>query len=134
MLYLLDTSIIIEHLRGNQTIRKFISSHPGDEFSTSCICEAEIYEGIYQEKTKQNFEKHRDQLKELFTWFNEVLKFDSIQAEIAGKIRASLSKDGQLIGDLDILIASAAISKQATLWTKNPKHFFRIKELQILFL
>lgn len=50
MNYLLDTSVIIGILRGKAEAENFIADHIDDNFSTSCICEAEIAEGIYREK------------------------------------------------------------------------------------
>jgi len=130
MSYLLDTSTIIDLLRGNQAIKDFIASHLEDIFVTSCICEAEIAEGIYREK-EENIKMRKTQLKQLFSSFYQVLPFDSKQADIAGRIRAELGKEGRLIDDLDILIAAACLSFPATIITKNAKHFSRVKNLQI---
>lgn len=131
MNYLLDTSVIIEILRGKTETENFISDHIDDSFSTSCICEAEIAEGIYREK-QENIPIRRQQMKKVLTSLHQVLQFDSEQADIAGRIRAELGKAGQLIDDLDILIAAAAIHSQAAVVTKNPKHFLRIKNLQVI--
>ena len=131
MNYILDTSAIIDILRGKEPVKKFISDHLDSTFSTSCICEAEVAEGIYREK-KEDIPARREQMKKVFSSFYRVLPFDSDQANIAGRIRAELGKTGQLIDDLDILIAAAAVSTQAAVVTKNPKHFLRIKNLQVI--
>jgi predicted nucleic acid-binding protein len=55
MLYLLDTSVIIDLLRNNDGAAKnFVLSHIDDEILTSTICEAEITEGLYYE-TQTNY-------------------------------------------------------------------------------
>jgi len=131
MNYILDTSAIIDILRGKEAAERFISEHIDDTFSTSCICEAEVAEGVYREK-KEDIPARREQMKKVFSSFYRVLPFDSDQANIAGRIRAELGKTGQLIDDLDILIAAAAVSTQAAVVTKNPKHFLRIKNLQVI--
>ena len=131
MNYILDTSAIIDILRGKEAAERFISEHIDDTFSTSCICEAEVAEGVYREK-KEDIPARREQMKKVFSSFYRVLPFDSDQANIAGRIRAELGKTGQLIDDLDILIAAATVSTQAAVVTKNPKHFLRIKNLQVI--
>lgn len=132
MNYLLDTSAIIDILRGKISTEDFISNHLEDAFSTSCICEAEIAEGVYRENM-ENIPLRQKQMKKLFTSFNQVLPFNSTQADIAGRIKAELGKAGKLIDDLDILIAAAAIHLQASIVTKNPKHFLRIgQQLQVI--
>lgn len=133
MIYLLDTSILIELLRNNSEAKDFLATHQEDTFITSAVCEAEVYEGVYREKS-ENISIKAKIFEELLTKFFEVVFFDSVQAEITGKIRADLSKSGHLIGDLDILIASSAIANQAILLTKNPKHFSRIKDLRLMIL
>lgn len=131
MQYLLDTSVIIDFLRQKPPVRDFVLSHKDDIIVTSSICEAEIYSGVYREE-KKNISKRKQQVKRLFASFYQVLSFDSAQAEIAGQVRAQLAKKGNLIDDLDILISATAISSQSVLVTKNPKHFQRIQNLEIL--
>ena len=48
--------------------------------------------------------------------------------------KADLAKRGELIEDMDILIAATSIATNAVLVTGNSKHFERIKTLQILSL
>lgn len=131
MNYLLDTSAIIDILRGKGEVENFIADHIDDSFSTSCVCEAEIAEGVYREKT-ENIPIRQKQMKKVMASFHQVLPFDSEQADIAGRIRAELGKAGQLIDDLDILIAAAAMCSQAAVVTKNTKHFARIKNLRVI--
>lgn len=132
MIYLLDTSIIIEVLRNNPQIKIFASERPEDIFLTSAICEAEVWEGIFREKV--NFDKKREEFERFLQSLGKTLLFDSDQAKIAGQLRSSLSLKGELIGDIDILIAACALKNNATLWTKNPKHFEKIKNLQVQVL
>ena len=54
---------------------------------------------------------------------------DSIK--ISADIYADLRKKGELIEDIDILIAGIAISNNLVLVTKNKSHFSRIKKLNI---
>ena len=131
MTFLVDTSVIIEILRDNETAHEFVTNHPKDKFLTSCLCEAEIIAGIYSKEVK-NISTKREQAMKTLLSFDEIIPFGGEQTDQFGKIYADLADRGQLIEDMDILIAAVAIYKGATLWTKNPKHFSRIKNLEIL--
>lgn len=133
MVYLLDTSVLIDLLRGKPDAKVFVDRHLEEAITTSSICEAEVYEGIYREKGG-DIPKKRQTFQNLLKNFSPAVPFDSDQAEIAGKIRTQLALKGSLIGDLDVLIAAAAISQDAALVTKNIKHFEKIPDLQLLSL
>jgi tRNA(fMet)-specific endonuclease VapC len=47
------------------------------------------------------------------------------------KIRSELQKSGELLDDMDMLIAACCITENAILVTNNTKHFARIKKLKI---
>lgn len=129
MTYLLDTSVIVEYFRKNPKAGEFFDVHKQDNLVTSSICEAELGEGIYREKPEKVPQKLA-QKNDFFESLGEIVVFDRAQADVAGKIRADLSLKGSLIGDLDILIAAAVLSQNATLVTKNPKHFEKIAGLK----
>jgi predicted nucleic acid-binding protein len=52
-------------------------------------------------------------------------------AQKFGQIRAKLKRKGQIIDDLDILIAATCLANNLVLITENQKHFKRIEELEI---
>lgn len=59
------------------------------------------------------------------------MPFDEKAAEIYGRIRTELEKRGEVIGANDLLIASHALSIQATLVTNNLREFTRIAGLKL---
>ncbi len=130
MTYFLDTSILIDLLRQKSEAWDFLHKIEEEIITTSSVCEAEIYEGVYRERP-ENIQSKREIFLNLLKKLTEITIFDSEQAETAGKIRAELAKKGSLIGDLDVLIAAAAMAKNAVLVTKNPKHFQKIPGLQV---
>lgn len=134
MTFLVDTSVIIEFLRGNSKTFEFFSSKANDSFITSCVCVAEILEGVYREKTQENIALRKKEVEILFKSFYKIIAFDSDEADMAGQIRADLGKRGEKIEDLDVFIAATALKNDATLWTKNPKHFSKIRNLQVALL
>jgi len=64
----------------------------------------------------------------------ESYPFDNAAAEVYAKIRASLEREGRVIGPNDMLIAAIAVARGATLVTGNSKEFGRIPELECLTL
>ena len=46
----------------------------------------------------------------------------------ASSIWRELRESGKLIDDRDLLIGATAIAKDLPLWTKNEKHFSRLKK------
>jgi len=128
--YILDSDILIYFLKGNQDIVKKIISLPKDDLYITIINYTELLYGIYNSnKITQNKEKILPFLEKF-----KVLQFDKNSSEIFAKIKAKLKKQGNIIADMDLMIASIAIANKAILFTNNIKHFERIKELKILKL
>jgi tRNA(fMet)-specific endonuclease VapC len=61
----------------------------------------------------------------------ELVGFDSKASTVYGKVRSELEKAGKVIGAMDMLIASHALSIDATLVTNNEKEFRRIEGLKL---
>lgn len=83
------------------------------------------------------FGLNRNYSKQLDFWLHEVLgkfkviPFDDVSAAIYGNIRASLEKSGTPLDNMDMLIASSALSAGAVLVSHNKKHFSKIKNLAV---
>lgn len=128
--YFLETSVVINFLRGKSKTIKDIESLE-DELTSSLVCLAELYEGIYRLKQKDKAEKA------LFNFFAGLSKVYGLDKEIArnfGQIRAKLKLRGEIIEDLDILLAATCLAHNLILVTHNPRHFKRVKNLQVLGL
>ena len=52
--------------------------------------------------------------------------------DVTSEERARLREEGNLIGDMDILIGATAISCNLTLLTNNRRHFERMQGLNIV--
>lgn len=125
--YFLDTSVIIPYIRGDKSVIEFIDNLEG-ELVSSYICLAELYEGIFRYKNKNEEE---NKLLIFFHGLDEVIGLDENISMRFGFIRTELRQKGLLIEDLDIFIAVSCLVHQAVLVTDNVKHFERIKNLQI---
>lgn len=125
--YLLDTSVIIDYLRGKETAVSLLDNIEGELFS-SYICMAEIYEGVYRVSNKEKIE---DAAVNFFASLSGIYGVDESVAKKFGEIRAELKKKGILIEDLDLLIAATCLVYDLTLITFNYKHFSRIDKLRL---
>jgi tRNA(fMet)-specific endonuclease VapC len=128
MSYLLDTDIIIYWLNDAiPNIRNKINSIANDEIYISSITVAELYFGAYY---SSQVIKNIELLNEFTSELN-ILNLDTECGKIFGKIKADLKKEGKIINDSDLFIASIAISNKMRLVTNNDKHFKRIEDLKI---
>ncbi len=128
MIYCLDTDILIEYFRGNEKIvRKISSLADEDGIALTWLSFYEFFKGIYvsQKPDEEFFLKNL-----LATCLVLDSSFES--SKIGGEIYAALKKEGKLINDADILIASIVKANQATLVTNNTSHFIRISGLQVV--
>lgn len=128
MKYLLDTNICIYLIKGNdeKLIKKFVKHSPID-FAISSITVSELWYGCYKSIKK---EENITALTEFLQPF-EIINFDEHAAETYGSIRNQLEKNGTIIGAMDMLIASIALSNNLILLTNNEKEFNRVPKLKI---
>ena len=123
--YVLDTDICIYWLKGSEAIKRKVKQIGPDSLRTTIFTLAELKYGAF------NSHNVRTNLQNIQSFLSKVvvLNFDEDAAEKFGKIKADLRKQGQLIEDFDILIASSVLSHGGTLVTNNVTHFKRIPEL-----
>lgn len=126
--YLLDTSIIIDYLRGRDQVVKGIDDLNG-ELTSSVLCLAELYEGVYRAKDKKAV---KEAVSDFFSSLSSVFTLDESIAIKFGELRAMLKDQGNIIADIDIFIAATCIVNNLTLVTHNVRDFSRIRELLIL--
>lgn len=121
--YLLDTDIssyIIKH-KPPQVKHQFDRLLP-NEMAISAITQAELLYGLKKlpsEHVLQSKVKQYLQLMHVLDWSADASPF---YADIHDYLRTS----GQLIGEMDMLIASHALAINAKLVTNNVKHYQRI--------
>lgn len=127
-MWMLDTDICIALIKRQppELIAKLRKHKPG-EVAISAITQAELHFGV--SKSAQP-EKNRAALDQ-FLLPLEVLTFDEIAAECYGQVRATLESAGTPIGPLDTLIASHALSINATIVTNNVREFSRVRGLRV---
>lgn len=128
MKYLLNTNICIAAFRPKFLwLREKIAEHPVADIGISVFTLAELYYGVH--KSEQPL-KNEAVVKQFLSVFH-IVHFDEEMSALYGKIRSVLEKAGKPIGNMDLLIASQALSLKLTLITANEKEFNRIATLKI---
>jgi len=108
MRYMLDTDTVSLLVRENPSVIKNLLGHEKDEICISVITYAELCFGLEKKGSERLFNKVSVILGKL-----SILDFNCSQSEIYGKIRLKLEKSGMPLGDMDMLIAAAALSAGA---------------------
>ncbi len=130
MKYILDSDILIYFLKGERKIVDKVLSLSKKNLYITIINYTELLYGIYN---STNISQNKEKILPFLDSF-KILQFDKKSSEIFAKLKSKLKKEGKIIADMDLMIASITISNNATLFTNNLKHFERIKNLKILKL
>jgi len=125
--YLIDSDILIYFLKGKKEVIEKISQIPIDNLYISIINYTELIYGAYNSaKIEQNLK-----VIEPFLDNFKVLEFTKTSSLIFAKEKARLKKSGNIIADMDLMIASIAIENDCILISNNIKHFQRIQNLEL---
>lgn len=114
--YLLDTTVIIDHLRGVESVSAYLEEIglKGDTAGCCCINIAEIYSGMLEKET----EKTNRFINSLY--YYEVTREIS---KTSGRLRQKYSKKGITLATTDVIIGASALIYGLILITKNVKHY-----------
>lgn len=126
-MYLLDTDWLVDIFvgvpRAVSTLREIRPQGVG----LSIVSYAEFFEGAYGlPDTEFPLARYREFLDQFDT-----VPLSKAISEVFGRLRAELRRAGQLIPDLDLLIAATAIHLDLILLSRNLRHFNRIPELEL---
>jgi len=125
--YLIDSDILIYFLKGKQEVIEKLSQIPIDDLYISRINYTELIYGAYNSsKINQNLK-----VIEPFLESFKILEFTQASSLIFAKEKARLKKNGNIIADMDLMIASIAIENDCTLISNNIKHFDRVQNLEL---
>lgn len=127
-MYILDTNICRYFMRNQYPglTEKLLSLSPSD-LALSPITVFELVYGARRRNWGGNMMRKLAMFIAPFT----ILDFDMNDAIAAGKVRASLEKQGVIIGPYDILIASQGLARDYTVVTHNIGEFSRVSGLKV---
>lgn len=127
-MWMLDTDICIALIkRQPRELINRLQRHKPGEIAISSITLSELSFGV----AKSSHPEKNQTALEQFLLPLEVLAFDDVAASCHGHVRAALERGGSPIGPLDTLIASHALSINATIVTNNVREFSRVTKLRV---
>lgn len=129
----IDTTFAIDLLRERRRKQiglatQFLSRLNLEETAISPFVQCELLVGAELSGRTAQAKVEIDELCAIF----QVAYPDDRFPEVYGEIVARLQRSGQLIGTMDALIATSAVLDDASLVTRNIRHFERIPDLEIL--
>lgn len=125
--YLLDTNTASYVIKGNfPRVRERLLKVPMAEVGISVVTEAELRFGVARRPEATTLKT----VVEEFMLRVEILPWNSEAAQHYAHIRAVLEKEGEPMGNLDMMIAAQAVAADAVLVTHD-RVFRRVKGLKI---
>ena len=119
--WLLDTSILVDLMRGSQSARDWIDSIPQEGRAISVITAAELLAGCRNRSEQRAVERELGNYEIL--WLSEEISASAL--EYYKQFHLSHN-----IAFFDCLIASTALKSELRLATLNLKHFLPFQSLQ----
>ena len=104
-----------------------MKAHKNHGLFISAITLSELEHGVCNSAHQ---EKNRTALTNFLSILN-ILAYDEKAAQEYGEIRTYLQKNGNLIGNMDMLIAAHAKSLNMIIVTNNTREFERVPDLKI---
>jgi tRNA(fMet)-specific endonuclease VapC len=125
--YLLDTNTASYVIKGNfPRVRERLLRVPMAEVGISVVTEAELRFGVAKRPEAATLKR----VVEEFLLRVESLAWNSEAAQEYARIRAELEKNGEPMGNLDLMIAAQAVAAETVLVTHD--HVFRrVKGLKV---
>ena len=128
-----DTSFLVDLLRESAR------SHPGPahglldalhghEIVLSVFAACELYVGV---ERSANPLRERARVEEL-TGFLGIVYPDERFASVYARLLAGLQRGGEIIATMDLMIATAAVVDEASLVTRNRRHFDRVPGVDVV--
>ena len=125
--YLLDTNMASYVIKGSiPCVREHLLKVPMAQVSISAVTEAELRFGVARRPEAARLKTAVEE----FLLRVDRLPWDSEAAQHYARVRAALERDGEAIGNLDLMIAAHALADRAVLVT-NDRAFRRVRELRI---
>lgn len=116
MTVLIDTSVLIDHLRGDHAAQRALAeaARQGERLVCSVVTRVEVLAGMWPSE-----ETATRRLLDALDW----LPVDEETAERAGLLANRYLRSHPGVDPVDFIIAATADGLDAALWSRNVKHF-----------
>lgn len=123
MTIVLDTTILIDHLRGSPDCRRALhkANRDGERLIGSVLTRAEILAGMRSHERRDT-----DELLGSVTWE----PVSQTLADRAGELARTYLRSHRGISLVDYVVAATALHHAAPLWTANVRHFPMFPDLR----
>lgn len=121
----LDTDTISYFLRGNESVKAKIIEHQ-KELASTTVNYSELIYGL----TKKESKKYLPKVELVFENI-KLYSFDKKSAYTFGLLKANMQKEGIVVADKDLMIASIALTYDEVLISNNIKHFSKVEGLRV---
>ncbi len=121
---LIDTSVLIAHLRGRLLLQELL--HGYESIYVSAITLYELEYGAIKARRASDFARLAQALQPT------VLAVGRLEAEQAAQLNGTLARKNQQIGPRDALIAGTALQWGLDLLTLNVSEFKRVPNLNVI--
>jgi len=121
----LDTDTLSYYLRGSEAIKEQFLQHK-NELASTTINYAELVHGL----KKRDNKKYLPMVELIFDNI-KLYDFDKKSAKTFGILKANMQKNGVVVADMDLLIASICIANNEKLISNNLGHFSKIDSLDV---
>jgi tRNA(fMet)-specific endonuclease VapC len=126
--YLLDTNICIYIAKHNPpVVRERFACHTVDELAMSVVTLGELRFGAEKSQSRKRALDVISQLESMM----QIAPLAATTGEHYGQIRATLERNGQIIGNNDLWLAAHARAEGWILVTNNEREFLRVEGLQV---
>jgi len=122
MVVVVDTSVLIDHLRGDQNAHHALraAARSGERLTASVLTKVEILAGMRASEERAT----RGLMDSL-----DLVEVDNQIAERAGQLANRYLRSHPGVDPVDYVVAATALQLGADLWTRNVKHFPMFPEL-----
>jgi tRNA(fMet)-specific endonuclease VapC len=130
MAIILDADVVIRGERDTFNLRKWVASHPNDQFELAAITVAELWHGVERAKGAHRIKRERyltNLLRSL-----PIIPYTEQTAYEHARIWAELEASGRMIGFYDLIVGATALERGSQVATFNGRHFAQIRGLSVI--
>lgn len=125
--YLVDTDIVIQHLRRVRAVTTRLEKLLPYGFGLSLISLGELWEGVMFSRSPAGDQAELEEFLSLVS----LIGIDEAISRRFGQLRGQLRKQKRKVADFDLLIAATALEHNLTLLSNNRRHFEDIEGLRL---
>ena len=130
MAVILDADVIIAGEQGKLDLRKWLASHPNEQFEIAAITVAELWHGV--ERATATHRSGRDEYLRRMLHAVPIIPYTELTAYEHARLWAELEAKGRRIGYYDLIVGATALERGSAVATFNRRHFGQIRGLKIV--